>query len=68
MANNNSEIRMIPSEAVILLYRLGEGEFGEVYRGRLHLDNGQMEEVAVKVIYVFLSSLICYFLFIYLYL
>lgn len=44
------ELRLIPSDAVILLYRLGEGEFGEVYRGRLHLDNGITQEVAVKVL------------------
>ncbi|VDP63630.1 unnamed protein product [Schistosoma curassoni] len=45
----SGELRLIPSDAVILLYRLGEGEFGEVYRGRLHLDNGIVQEVAVKV-------------------
>ncbi|TNN06742.1 Tyrosine-protein kinase HTK16 [Schistosoma japonicum] len=44
------ELRLIPSDAVILLYRLGEGEFGEVYRGRLHLDSGIVQEVAVKVL------------------
>ncbi|CAH8565306.1 unnamed protein product [Heterobilharzia americana] len=44
------ELRLIPSDAVILLYRLGEGEFGEVYRGRLHLDSGMIQEVAVKVL------------------
>ncbi len=46
---NNNELRLIPSDAVILLYRLGEGEFGEVYRGQLHLDNGATQDVAVKV-------------------
>ncbi|CAH8589118.1 unnamed protein product [Schistosoma bovis] len=46
----SGELRLIPSDAVILLYRLGEGEFGEVYRGRLHLDNGIVQEVAVKVL------------------
>ncbi|CAL8099188.1 unnamed protein product [Calicophoron daubneyi] len=44
------ELRLVPSDAVILLYRLGEGEFGEVYRGQLHLDNGISQEVAVKVL------------------
>lgn len=43
------ELRLVPSDAVILLYRLGEGEFGEVYRGQLHLENGNTQEVAVKV-------------------
>ncbi|VEL27558.1 unnamed protein product [Protopolystoma xenopodis] len=47
--SGGSELRLIPSDAVILLRRLGEGEFGEVYRGRLHVDNGINEEVAVKV-------------------
>ncbi|CAH8526419.1 unnamed protein product [Schistosoma turkestanicum] len=48
--SGSGELRLIPSDAVILLYRLGEGEFGEVYRGRLHLDNGIIQEVAVKVL------------------
>ncbi|KAF8567083.1 hypothetical protein P879_03314 [Paragonimus westermani] len=46
----SGELRLVPSDAVILLYRLGEGEFGEVYRGQLHLDNGTSREVAVKVL------------------
>ena len=45
----STELRLIPSDAVILLYRLGEGEFGEVYCGKLHLENGQTQDVAVKV-------------------
>lgn len=45
----SGELRLVPSDAVILLYRLGEGEFGEVYRGQLHLDSGNRQEVAVKV-------------------
>ncbi|KAL7062744.1 hypothetical protein AAHC03_029 [Spirometra sp. Aus1] len=49
-AGSGGELRLIPSDAVILLYRLGEGEFGEVYRGQLHLDNGTTEDVAVKVL------------------
>ncbi|CAH8852741.1 unnamed protein product [Trichobilharzia szidati] len=48
--SGSGELRLIPSDAVILLYRLGEGEFGEVYRGRLHLDSGIIQEVAVKVL------------------
>ncbi|GAA55551.1 Tyrosine-protein kinase htk16 [Clonorchis sinensis] len=47
---STGELRLVPSDAVILLYRLGEGEFGEVYRGQLHLDNGTTQEVAVKVL------------------
>ncbi|VDD80259.1 unnamed protein product [Mesocestoides corti] len=49
-AASGTELRLIPSDAVILLYRLGEGEFGEVYCGKLHLDNGSSEDVAVKVL------------------
>ncbi|VDQ00067.1 unnamed protein product [Trichobilharzia regenti] len=49
--SGSGELRLIPSDAVILLYRLGEGEFGEVYRGRLHLDSGLIQEVAVKMLY-----------------
>ena len=47
--STGTELRLIPSDAVILLYRLGEGEFGEVYCGKLHLENGQTQDVAVKV-------------------
>lgn len=48
-AGGGTELRLIPSDAVILLYRLGEGEFGEVYCGKLHLENGVTQDVAVKV-------------------
>ncbi|KAH9285373.1 Tyrosine-protein kinase HTK16 [Echinococcus granulosus] len=47
---SGTELRLIPSDAVILLYRLGEGEFGEVYCGKLHLENGTTQDVAVKVL------------------
>ncbi|KAM7540368.1 hypothetical protein Aperf_G00000042277 [Anoplocephala perfoliata] len=48
--SSGTELRLIPSDAVILLYRLGEGEFGEVYCGKLHLENGVTQDVAVKVL------------------
>ncbi|KER32163.1 hypothetical protein T265_12862, partial [Opisthorchis viverrini] len=54
---STGELRLVPSDAVILLYRLGEGEFGEVYRGQLHLDNGTTQEVAVKELIVTSSLL-----------
>ncbi|THD23626.1 Tyrosine-protein kinase [Fasciola hepatica] len=50
IGSGSGELRLVPSDAVILLYRLGEGEFGEVYRGQLHLENGNTQEVAVKVL------------------
>lgn len=55
---SGTELRLIPSDAVILLCRLGEGEFGEVYCGKLHLENGTTQDVAVKVSpdLIFLSS------------
>ncbi|VDM16444.1 unnamed protein product [Hydatigera taeniaeformis] len=47
---SGTELRLIPSDAVILLCRLGEGEFGEVYCGKLHLENCTTQDVAVKVL------------------
>ncbi|KAL3309554.1 hypothetical protein Ciccas_011899, partial [Cichlidogyrus casuarinus] len=40
---------LISSECVVLLCRLGEGEFGEVYRGRVKMGEGY-KDVAVKVL------------------
>lgn len=49
------QLRLIPCESVILLYRLGEGEFGAVYHGQLITTTTgpnqpqQSVDVAVKV-------------------
>ncbi|PAA89541.1 hypothetical protein BOX15_Mlig008106g2 [Macrostomum lignano] len=49
-AGGGGDLPLIPANQVILLARLGEGEFGEVFSGRLTRGDSAVQEVAVKVL------------------